>query len=428
MHAPIQTKTPPARRVWRALWLVALLALATPFTSAQRGGAALSTVDVSLTSGDAKLGEEVQLIIRVVVSANRGPGRLESIERPEVEGLSFGQLLGPTSVSSSMTDRRGRMIGTRSLTYFVPVTASRVGTFEIPRISLRIDGEDITAPDAPMTLKVIEDLEGSRALVLELEEMPTRVFEGQPYTFDLTIGWSVDVRESGCSLRVPWWGLQDGVIELERQRTGPEVGFPIGRRGERLSVSDLGVRERDGAPYQLYRLRRRFVATRPGAVSFPRTVLEVSRGRGRDALYQVVPGFSIDVVPVPEEGRPLDWTGAVGPVEVSRDAQRRDIDLGDSLELSVRYSGSGNLEFFEAPQLERIEGFERFRVLASTDEKTPFLRTIEYELVPMGPDVTEVPPIPLSVFDPEAGSYVTIATEPMAIRVNGAAEIGRAHV
>ena len=86
MHAPIQTKTPPARRVWRALWLVALLALATPFTSAQRGGAALSTVDVSLTSGDAKLGEEVQLIIRVVVSANRGPGRLESIERPEVEG------------------------------------------------------------------------------------------------------------------------------------------------------------------------------------------------------------------------------------------------------------------------------------------------------------------------------------------------------
>ena len=61
-------------------------------------------------------------------------------------------------------------------------------------------------------------------------------------------------------------------------------------------------------------------------------------------------------MPVPEEGRPLDWTGAVGPVEVSRDAQRRDIDLGDSLELSVRYSGSGNLEFFEAPKLERIEG------------------------------------------------------------------------
>ena len=123
-----------------------------------------------------------------------------------------------------------------------------------------------------------------------------------------------------------------------------------------------------------------------------------------------MPGFSIDVVPVPEEAA-LDWTGAVGPVEVSRDAQRRDIDLGDSLELSVRYSG-GNLEFFEAPKLERIEGFERFRVLASTDEKTPFLRTIEYKLVPMGPDVTEVPPIPLSVFDPEAGSYVTIATEP----------------
>lgn len=421
MHAPIQPKTPPPRRDWRALWLVALLALLAPFASAQSGGASQSTVDVSLTSGYAKLGEEVRIVIRATVSGNRELGGLESIELPEVEGLGFGRVLGPSTSSRFEMDGRGRMIGTQTLTYAVPVAASRVGTFEIPRFSMRIDGKEITAPDAPMTLKVLEDIEGSRALVLELGEMPARVFEGQPYTFDLTMGWSMGVRGGSVLLQVPWWGRQDGVIELEPQLTGAERDFPIDRRGRSaLPVSDLGVRERDGAPYQLYRLRRRFVATRPGTVSFPRTVLEVSRGRGRDALYQVVPGFSIEVVPVPEEGRPLDWTGAVGPIEVSRDAQRRDIDLGDSLELSVRYSGSGNLEFFEAPKLERIEGFERFRVLASTDEKTPFLRTIEYELVPMGPDVTEVPPIPLSVFDPEAGGYVTIATEPMTIRVNGA--------
>ncbi|MEC8512140.1 MAG: BatD family protein [Planctomycetota bacterium] len=422
MHAPIQPKTPPLRRVRRALMLVVPLALVTPFASAQRGGASQSSVDVSLTSGYAKLGEEVRIVIRATVSGNREVGGLESIELPEVEGLDFGRVMGPSTSSRFEMDGRGRMVGTQTLTYAVAVAASRVGTFEIPRFPLRIDGRDITAPDAPMTLKVLEDIEGSRALVLELEELPARVFEGEPYTFDLTIGWSMGVRGGSVLLQIPWWGRQDGVIELQPQLTGAERGFPIDRRGRsELAVSDLGVRDRDGAPYQLYRLRRRFVATRPGTVSFPRTVLEVSRGRGRDALYQVVPEFSIEVVPVPEEGRPLDWTGAVGPIEVSRDAQRRDIDLGDSLELSVRYSGSGNLEFFEAPKLERVEGFERFRVLASTDEKTPFMRAIEYELVPMGPDVTEVPPIPLSVFDPESGGYVTIATEPMTIRVSGAA-------
>ena len=56
MHAPIQPKTPPLRRVRRALMLVVPLALVTPFASAQRGGASQSSVDVSLTSGYAKLG------------------------------------------------------------------------------------------------------------------------------------------------------------------------------------------------------------------------------------------------------------------------------------------------------------------------------------------------------------------------------------
>ena len=151
-------------------------------------------------------------------------------------------------------DGRGRMVGTQTLTYAVPVSASRVGTFEIPQFPLRIDGKDITAPDAPMTLKVLEDIEGSRALVLELEEMPAQVFEGQPYTFDLTIGWSMGVRGGSVLLQVPWWGRQDGVIELQPQLTGAERGFPIDRRGRsELAVSDLGVRERDGSPYQLYR-------------------------------------------------------------------------------------------------------------------------------------------------------------------------------
>ena len=76
MHAPTRTKTPSPRRLWRALWLLALLALATPFASAQRGGASQSTVDVSLTSGYAKLGEEVRIVIRATVSGNRELGGL----------------------------------------------------------------------------------------------------------------------------------------------------------------------------------------------------------------------------------------------------------------------------------------------------------------------------------------------------------------
>lgn len=404
--------------------LVACLLIVLQGSLAAAPAQSQAKIDVSLTGGYAKLGEEVRIVIRAVTS-EREIGPLEGIELPEVAGLEFGRVLGPSRSSRFEMDARGRMVGTTTLTYAVPVTAKRTGEFEIPPIKLEIDGKTITAPDAPMTLKVLEDIEGSRALVLDLKPLPARVYEGQPYSFDMTIGWSMGVRGGSVLLQVPWWGKQEGVIELEPQLTGAERDFPIDRRGRAaLAVTDLGVRDRDGTPFQLYRLNRRFIATRPGTVTFPRTVLEVGRGRGRDALYQVVPEFSVEVIPVPEAGRPVEWTGAIGPIEVTRDAQRRDIDMGDSLKLEVRYSGEGNIEFFETPKLERVEGFERFRLLGSSDQNTPFMRTIEYELVPLDGDVTEVPPIPLSVFDPASGEFRTVSTEPMTIRVNGGAADG----
>ena len=72
------------------------------------------------------------------------------------------------------------------------------------------------------------------------------------------------------------------------------------------------------------------------------------------------------MIPLPEQGRPLDFSGAVGTFHASARADRTDVDVGDSIKLSVEWTGDGNLEFFAPPELDRLDAFAGFRVFGKT--------------------------------------------------------------
>ena len=382
-------------------------------------------VAVDLSNGIVKIGERASIRIQLTAT-NAKADKLKSVDPPEVEGLTFGAVGGPATFSEFVRGPRGRMTERSSFTYTIPVTASGKGKYVIPPLTLKVGDREVRAPLEPMELEVVEDLVGSRVLVLEMQSVPDRVYEGEPYTLEFTLGWASSLSVDGMVLQVPWYGRQDGVIPLAKANSGNMVDFPIGPgRNRSAAMEDFGRRRRDGDEYRLFSFKRRFVGTRPGTIEFPRTVLQVNERRLRDRFgrtrvepyYQVIPKFSIEVVPVPEEGRPVDWSGAIGDVEVDRDVRRRDIDAGDSLKFELSYSGEGNLEFFDPPDLSRVAGFDNFRVLGVEDQTQPYLRIIEYDLVPLSADVTEIPPVPLSVFDTESGTFNVIESDPVEIRV-----------
>lgn len=400
-------------------WLMPATAMAAP-APVQK-----TEVAVELSNGLVKIGERAS--IRIQLSAtNARIDPLTSVDLPEVEGLSFGAVGGPARTSEFGRGPRGRMTERTRLTYSVPVTASGKGSYTIPPLTLKVGDREVRAPLEPMALEVVEDIVGSRVLVLDMEPVPERVFEGEPYTLEFTLGWALSLTVDGMILQVPWYGRQDGVVSLARSNSGNLVDFPIGPgRNRSAAMEDLGPRRRDGEEYRLFTFERRFVGTRPGTIEFGRTILQVNERRNGDRFgrtrvepyYQVIPDFSIEVVPVPEEGRPVDWSGAIGDVQVDREVRRRDIDLGDSIKFELSYRGEGNLEFFDPPDLSRVAGFEDFRVLGVEDRTEPYSRLIEYDLVPRSADVTEIPPVPLTVFDTEAESFRTIESDPVEIRV-----------
>jgi hypothetical protein len=171
-------------------------------------------------------------------------------------------------------------------------------------------------------------------------------------------------------------------------------------------------------------LSRTYVATRSGRLDFPQSWLEfgtVRRGVFRDdrELYYVgAPAFSIEVVPLPEDGRPFDFSGGVGRFAVEADVSRRDVDVGESIKLTVDWTGDANLEFFALPDPSRMDAFKDFRVYGTTNERFyGDRRRVVYDLAPLSADIFEIPPLPLSIFDPDSERYTEVTTDAIPIRV-----------
>lgn len=408
------------RHVPLIVWL-GLVALCGAPARAQGSG---PEVTATLSSGVVKLGDDVVLTVQAV-----NPRRTAEIRtRPAVDGLVIGPWNGPSENRSSSWIN-GRTSFSVTYVWRLVIRPTRLGEFELPPIELEVDGQ--TLRTRPLGLTVVEDLRGADLGFCELEASSRRVYEGEPLTLELRFGWDQSLEVDYANLSLPWWGQLSGFIELEEteaafSRRKTEVSLNGDPRTP-VVVEIVGAVERDGRAFHDLVLRRTFLPTRPGTYELPASFLEfrrvVERARGffgRDRTERFFVGadpLAIEVRPLPDADRPFDFTGAVGRFQAWADVDRRDVDVGDSIKLTVEWSGTGNFEFFDAPDLERDERFEHFRVYGKTERKAADRRSVVYDLAPLDASATEVPPIELAVFDTEREAYVEVATEPIPIRV-----------
>jgi MYXO-CTERM domain-containing protein len=125
--------------------------------------------------------------------------------------------------------------------------------------------------------------------------------------------------------------------------------------------------------------------------------------------------LTLDVRPLPEAGRPKDFTGAVGSFSIRAETEAATVVLGGSLKLRVILEGEGNRSLFDPPRWTELGGF---RVLGMVDEKGAAARTWTYDLAPVSAQVWQVPAISFAYFDPEPpASYRVARTRPIDVVV-----------
>lgn len=130
--------------------------------------------------------------------------------------------------------------------------------------------------------------------------------------------------------------------------------------------------------------------------------------------------ITIDVKPLPQAGRPDDFSGAVGTFDFIVTTDKTAVRHGESIELDVVVSGKGNLELFSLPKpvvptaLEMYDPIPKKQITVSLSGMSGKVSE-KYTIVPQYQGKYIIKPMSFSYFDLSTNSYKTITSEEIPI-------------
>ncbi|HEV2700602.1 MAG TPA: BatD family protein [Steroidobacteraceae bacterium] len=141
-------------------------------------------------------------------------------------------------------------------------------------------------------------------------------------------------------------------------------------------------------------------------------------------------GTPVTVLPLPVEGRPADFAGAVGQFQVAAALTPAAGVVGDPLTFKFTVTGKGNLARVSSEALHDSTQWRAYRseskVTADDDTGLQGFKTFSQPVIPLQAGQLTLPGVSFSYFDPEAARYVTRATQPIRVTVtpgSGAAQV-----
>lgn len=417
----------PARSLHARLpaMLVGLLLLALLGASP----AEAAEVDFRFASREAWVGAPLVVEVEVSNASTITPPVL-----PEVEGASIRLLPGERSSSFTQVVN-GRVTTRQSRLYTIEIRPSREGTIEVPPIEVSADGRTFRSETTTITAR--KSVTGDLLLAQVLGE-PPQVILGEPMevTLRLVVRPYESEQHDAVLSEADMWSLLDlegselGVFRKALEELAQQRRRPLGR-----------AVEVDGRTYYLYDLTTRIQPLRAGppdlgplsiTLNYP-TGLRADRdffGRrqlslaGARPLVAVPEVLGLDVLPLPEQGRPDSFAGAVGSFAIRASASPTDAAVGDPITLTLEIedlSEEGtNLALLQAPPLDRdaalVEGFRLppGSPAGVVDGRT---KTFTQTLRPISDEVKAIPPIEFSWFDPQAREYRAARTAAIPITV-----------
>ncbi|NNL15515.1 MAG: protein BatD [Flavobacteriaceae bacterium] len=131
---------------------------------------------------------------------------------------------------------------------------------------------------------------------------------------------------------------------------------------------------------------------------------------------------SINVKPLPETGKPIDFTGAVGDFDFRVTTSKTELNATESLQAKVEVFGRGNLKLFELPKITVPSSLEVYEPEKSDKIRTTIRgmqgeRAESYTIVPQFKGKYPIPSISFSYFDTRTESYRRLFSKEIIIDV-----------
>ncbi|MEO0084966.1 MAG: BatD family protein [candidate division WOR-3 bacterium] len=380
------------------------------------------------------LDDQIQLTVSV---QGQDIGRVPNPELPDLP--DFDRLGSTSSQSTSISIINGRMSQQQTISFIYFLRPKRTGTLTIGPCKLNFKGQTYTtepitiqvekgsvqkpqaqpriSPFEPPTREAVP-IEGNLMLVASPNKRT--VYKGEQVTVDFTL----------------YTRLQLGNLSLDKLPSFS--GFWV----EKLyDAQQLNFQERviNGKRYSACLLKK--VALFPmqtgeltiEPMSLVGTVIRPARSFF-DFFDETEPvkiqsqSIKINVLPLPETGKPADFSGGVGQFNIKASLKPDSSVNGEPVNLTIRISGTGNVKLIDKPSLPTIAGLkvldpEVTDKVSTEGGKISGYKEFKYPILPQRDGRHEIPSIKLSYFDPSDKSYHTIETEKIVFIATGTAKI-----
>ncbi|MBL9142015.1 MAG: BatD family protein, partial [Phycisphaerae bacterium] len=352
------------------LVLAACIATASGAFASLAPRAAAADVQVDVPKGALYEGVPFRVYIRI-----RNASEFTAPVVPEIPGATV-RVQAVESAQSSII-RNGQRTRTVTVTYAVDVTPEAAGPLVLPTISVSADGEE--QQYALPTVQILKSDSGD-VFSAEVFGTPPEVYIGQSLELVLRIAVK-PYRDPvyGQLNEVKMWQM----MNLEGTEWG--VFLPTMQRmaKERRNVPRVQTEQRDGVNWFVYEVPCTIWPPKSGAPDLGRIVVRMNypvalrEERGFLGGSQLIPDtrpvsaeakvHPLTVLPLPDQGRPSGFTGAVGLFGIQSAAKPVDVAVGDPITLTLtltdRTSGEANLDTLQPPLLADVSQLKKdFRV------------------------------------------------------------------
>lgn len=143
-------------------------------------------------------------------------------------------------------------------------------------------------------------------------------------------------------------------------------------------------------------------------------------GGGQEVQIRSRP-ITVNVRPLPEAGRPDDFSGTVGRFTFKATPTKREVEVGQPLSVNFSISGVGNIKSVAEPQIPDLPDFRVYRAASNEsvtklDDRIGGTKIFEEVFIPKRPGQIEIPAFSFSFFDPQAERYRTVTTRPITVK------------
>ena len=339
---------------------------------------------------------------------------------------NFSILAGP-STSSSTTIINGKMSKENSYTYHL--RAKKLGIYTIGSAYITVNGKEYRTRNISIqVLKSAPKTTGNHSpeakakenVFLQLEFSNSKPYVGEQIIAEYKLYFSQEIRSPELLEKPTYTGFWHEEYDL----------------GDNYPIKE---EIKNGKKYQVATLKKLvLIPQRSGKLPIAKMELDVPVaiptnqrdffGRRRSRMINIICSTgdkTLQVKTLPLEGKPSNFSGAVGTFEFTTKLDRDSIQTNESASLSMRVSGTGNLRMIELPKFDIPNDIEAYEPKYKENIKLKKLglngfKREEYLLIPRNKGTYKIASRSFNYFNPKRGKYISIESPSYTLNVNGA--------